>query len=35
MATRTSLLKDLKERFDRERIDLPYQRMLVKDDKNA
>ncbi len=30
-ATRTSLLKDIKERFDREGVDLPYQRMRMKD----
>lgn len=30
-ATRTSVMKDIKERFDREGIDLPYQRMRMKD----
>ena len=30
-SARTSLMRDIKERFDREGIDLPYQRMRMKD----
>ena len=31
VSARTSVLRDIKERFDREGVDLPYQRMRMKD----
>jgi small-conductance mechanosensitive channel len=30
-ATRTSLMKDIKARFEEEGVDLPYQRMRMKE----
>ena len=35
LATRTSLLKDIKERFDQEGVDLPYQRIWQEDGPGA